>query len=136
MRMSSAAPRRHRGRGMSLAMQVTIAGVALGLLVAVIFGLMAQTIDQQRDAARDASRTSRYIAAANLLERYLIDAETSQRGYIITRQQRFLEPLTRAQREIPLTIARLRALSVGDDVARERAERVATGIDAYLRDWI
>jgi signal transduction histidine kinase/CHASE3 domain sensor protein len=136
--MSTAAPQptSRPARGRSLASQVAIAGLGLGVLIAGIFFLMARTVDEQRNAARDAARTSRFIAAANLLERYLIDAETGERGYVISGRQGFLEPLDRARRDIPATEAQMRSLAKGDTVATRRTERIVARIDSYLNDWL
>src|SRR3954470_3147696 len=123
-------------RGTSLATQVTTAGLTLGVVVALIFVLMARTVDAQRDAAKDAERTGRLVSAGNLLERYVIDAETGQRGFLLTGQEPFLEPLLRAKREIPPTTARVRALAGADPATLQRIDRIRAAIDEYVRSWV
>jgi diguanylate cyclase (GGDEF)-like protein/PAS domain S-box-containing protein len=44
----------------------------------------------------------------------LVDAETGHRGYLLTGDERFLEPLHSAERELPREFAQLQKLTAGD----------------------
>src|SRR5690348_9217634 len=70
---------------------------------------------------------TRYLAAVRAVEHtmaietaihttltLLVDAETGHRGYLLTGDEEFLEPLRRAQREIPWRLKKLDGLTAGD----------------------
>jgi hypothetical protein len=61
---------------------------------------------------------------ADVLERLVVDVETAQRGYVITHQDRFLEPWRRAQNAFPEQAANLERLVGNDPDQQERARRI------------
>jgi hypothetical protein len=63
--MTRGMPERRR-RGTSLAMQVTVAGVGFGLLVAVVFDLLVHAVREQRDATRRSTAATDVVAPAVL----------------------------------------------------------------------
>lgn len=80
---------------------------------------------------------TRYVAAVNAVEHALAvqaaidgtlssfkDAESGQRGFILTGDPHFLEPYDIARQEIPEHIADLHRLAVGDDAQRERLQKL------------
>jgi signal transduction histidine kinase len=73
------------------------------------------------------------IATANRLERLLIDLESSQRGFVITQDERFLAPLRKARAAYPAVSARLIALTRREE--RREARSLARGIREYDRNW-
>jgi signal transduction histidine kinase len=73
------------------------------------------------------------IATANRLERLLIDLESSQRGFVITQDERFLGPLRKARAAYPAVSARLIALTRREE--RREARSLARGIREYDRNW-
>lgn len=99
--------------------------VILGLIVAPLL-LLLTTWEIQREFTR--GRVLREAVDHSYEQRMqlqtlfslLQDAETGQRGYVITGQQRFLEPYDAALRRLPSHLASLRALrqrDVGDLIA-------------------
>jgi signal transduction histidine kinase len=68
------------------------------------------------------------LEVANLLERQVVDLETAQRGFVITNQERFLQPWRRAQVAFPEEAATLGRL-VGNDPAQQEQTR---RIDRFL----
>jgi signal transduction histidine kinase len=75
------------------------------------------------------------LVAANHLERLLLDLETGQRGFVITREERFLEPWRRARRAFPRRAAALLALVAGEPTAEQPAREIARSERAYIRDY-
>ncbi len=74
------------------------------------------------------------LATANQLERLVVDLETGGRGFVITGQERFLEPWQAAQATLPDVSSRLEQLTVVA-VQHRRAEQIAQAAAAYLRDY-
>ncbi len=93
----------------------TLGPLAL-LLLALWFGAQARRIDDSRIMIR-VSHEKRY-AATDLMYR-LTEAESSQRGFIITGDTRFLAPYERSCTEVALDLAQL------DDLYAEQPEQLA-----------
>ena len=103
-------PSRHEARGrfvlaaarfvfrlsrMRLAVPMIIASAALGILVNEV--TYKNTVDDLRVGS---SLTKARIAAAGVLQ-LLTDAETGQRGYLLTNRVEYLSPLNAAKLEVP-----------------------------------
>jgi signal transduction histidine kinase/ActR/RegA family two-component response regulator len=65
----------------------------------------------------------------------VLDLETGVRGFVITRDERFLEPWRRAQPRLPRDIASLRGLLTDQEELGALAESLATAAADYLRDY-
>lgn len=110
------------------ALVAAVVGTAVVVLVVIVSSL--------RDAATR-ERHSRDVTAATLRFRQLaIDTETGLRGYIITGDERFLQPLNHARRELPTARARLERLVADDPGQQTRTRKVAALINAYLHDYV
>ena len=110
---------------------------AVGLVVAVIALIFASLVGATRSfhgEERSASRTQGVLQASNELERTVIDVETGLRGYLLTRQDVFLEPFDAGLRSIPVQVAGLRPLVVVP-AQRARLEAIAARIAAYVHDY-
>jgi signal transduction histidine kinase len=75
------------------------------------------------------------VALANQLQKLVLDLETGQRGYVITGQDRFLDPYRTAVAAIPSTVTDLSRLVAGDPVQHARVAVIARHIDEYQRSW-
>jgi methyl-accepting chemotaxis protein len=62
----------------------------------------------------------------------LKDAETGQRGFVITGQENFLEPYNHSLSEIAKTISEVRALTLDNEVQQRRLSTLQPLIDAKL----
>jgi len=80
------------GVGRGLAPRMALACVALALLVGAAFAVLLLAIADLRASGRPVTRSRDANAAADMLEELVIDLETGARGFVITRQERFLEP--------------------------------------------
>jgi CHASE3 domain sensor protein len=65
------------------------------------------------------------LATANQVERLEVDLETGQRGFIITGQERFLEPWNAARAALPEQSRTLEELVADNPVQESRARRIA-----------
>ena len=81
-----------------LTRRVMVASTALVVLIAGAFGVLLVAVDRTRDSAALARHSRMELAAANRLEKLVVDLETGQRGFVITGEQRFLAPWRVARR--------------------------------------
>jgi signal transduction histidine kinase len=117
-----------------LTRRVVLASSALVVLIAGAFGVLLLALDSTRDSGALARHSRGELGAANRLEKLLIDLETGQRGFVITHEDRFLEPWNSARTAIPAAGRRLS--SIADDPGqRRRARRIIRAVEAYLRDY-
>ena len=75
-------------------------------------------VDQTRQAIAEIGRT---LTA-------LINAETGQRGYLLTGRDTYLEPFRLAERELPQYLDRLRSLTAENDGQGTRAAELAEAV--------
>jgi signal transduction histidine kinase len=111
--------------------------IASGLLVVVVggaFAVLLAAIDDLRETTRLARASQEVLVAANSLERSVIDLETGARGFLITREERFLEPWQAARTAFPAQVRELVRLAATPSQHR-RAEEIAESVEAYARDY-
>jgi signal transduction histidine kinase len=95
---------------------------------------MLVAIVDQRDAGKRALRSRAQLDASDQLLKLLIDLETGQRGFVITRTERFLQPWRLARTALPPG-ARALAHNADDPSQARRANAIAQDITAYIRDY-
>ena len=78
-----------------------IASGLLALLVGAAFAVLLSSVADLRALEGRARQSEEVLGIANLLERLVVDLETAQRGFVITRKERFLEPWRRTQVAFP-----------------------------------
>ena len=78
-----------------------VAGGLLALIVGGAFAVLLVALADERDALDLSRHSERVLVSARGLERLVIDLETGERGYLLTGEQRFLEPWTTAQAALP-----------------------------------
>jgi CHASE3 domain sensor protein len=129
-----------------LTSRTVIASTLLALLTSAAFAVLLLAIRDQRSSAHLARQSQEVLAAANRVERLLVDIETGSRGYLLTGEDRFLLPayageagfsqassglvdLTKIpeQSEVP---ARLTAINVSGT-----ARSIKVKGEAYIRDY-
>ena len=119
-----------------LTRRTVLASAVLALLVGAVFVVLIRAVTKERDSADQAIRSQEMIAAANRLERLVLDLETGQRGFAITGNERFLEPWLSARDAYPRLAD---ALEKGDrrhlDGESEAARRITAAIDTYIAQY-
>ena len=129
-----------------LTRRMVIASALLTLLTSAAFAVLLLTIGDQRSSAQLARNSQEVLAAAARVERLLVDIETGTRGYLLTGEDRFLQPahageasfpqasselvdLTKSaeQNEVP---ARLTAIHVSGT-----AQAIKLKGESYIRDY-
>ncbi len=84
------------------------------LILVLVNGFIAfQQIQTLVDREHAVGHSQRVLSALERLLITLDDAETSQRGYVLTGQESYLQPYTRARAQIPRQLDQLQALTAG-----------------------
>ena len=123
-------------RGGGLTRRTVGAGAVLAVVVGGAFGVLVVAIDDLRDAADRARHSEEVLAAANQLERVVIDLETGQRGFVITGDERFLEPWNDALRTFEPEARALERLAAARSAGQgKRAGQIARDGAGYIRDY-
>jgi CheY-like chemotaxis protein/signal transduction histidine kinase/CHASE3 domain sensor protein len=103
----------------------------IGSLVGVLLGVLAvggialfsyRALDARQQAAASVEHTLEVMRQLDVVLSAMKDAETGQRGYFITGEDRYLEPFTRAQTEVPQLIDQLTTLVADNPVQAQRVE--------------
>jgi signal transduction histidine kinase len=115
-----------------LTQRLVAASILLALVVGGGFAVMLLAIDELRADDRRTRRAQRVTVAANQLERLLLDLETGERGFILTREDQFLEPWAAARAGFARRARDLLALTAGAGVTEERARRIVDGQRMYI----
>jgi signal transduction histidine kinase len=115
---------------LGLAARILLAGGILLLFLVVEFVLIVHSFRAVRHATREEQRSEQTVVAASRLEKLVLDLETGTRGFVITRDPKFLEPYTNARRSLPGASRLLAILAPGPTAdAVDRAWR------GYVRDF-
>jgi signal transduction histidine kinase len=117
-----------------LTLRAVLASGLLAVIIGGVFAVLLVAIVDQRGLRSRALDSRAQLASADDLVRLLIDLETGQRGFVITRTERFLEPWTAARAVLPARAERL-ARSAEDPAQARRAREIARAIASYIRDY-
>ena len=129
------APGRAMPNSGGIAQRMLLATVALGLIVGGVFATLLLTIGDARNAERSARHSQDVLIAANGLELRVLDLETGQRGFILTRQAQFLVPWQQARAALPGEGSALLELVAGDPAQEARAREIVTAARSYIHDY-
>ncbi len=95
------------------------AGFTLGLAVFTIIGIVSyQSAEQLISTARQEKHTYQVLGGLEEILSLMKDAETGQRGYLLTGEIRYLEPYNQARSAIQSRIDELRRL-VNDNPSQQ-----------------
>jgi signal transduction histidine kinase len=117
-----------------LTRRMVIASGLLALLVAVAFATLYFAISNTRDSELLARNSRLELAAADQLEKLVIDLETGARGFVITGEKRFLEPWQIARADLPAQARSLTNLT-DDPEQAARAQQIVRTTRSYLREY-
>jgi len=112
---------------------VAVGGLAAGLVV--VFAFLIVAVVGLRHRSLEARHTQQVIATANGLQTLVIDFETGLRGFVITKNERYLEPWRTARARYPKRIATLIKLTSGDARQEIAAHAIKRRIDNYFSDY-
>ena len=109
----------------------TVVGIALVILVAISW-VAYQSTDRLLETNRLTAETSAVIDALDQVVSDLVDAETGQRGYLLTGDQAYLAPYLTARDEIDADLQTLRTAATQSP---ERLEGSTTWRRSRSRGW-
>jgi signal transduction histidine kinase len=118
-----------------LTARVAIASSVLALTIGAAFADLLRTVMSLRDAAHLEARSGIVLVNVNQFERLVLDLETGQRGFLLTMEERFLEPWEQARAALPAQARRLVTIVNGNHGQQQVARRIAEMGNAYLRDY-
>jgi two-component system sensor histidine kinase VicK len=117
----------------SLTGRMLAASFALAALVAAAFAVLIFEIRDLRNDTGWARHSQTVLTDAADLEGLVVDLETGQRGFIITRNPRFLEPWHSARRELTHGAPQKLEQLVRDNPKQERrAQAISAAINSYV----
>lgn len=119
----------------SLTGQSLLGSTLLGAVVIGAFVTMTLAVGALRGADRADQKASTIIARSTALQKLTVDLETGLRGFLVSGQERFLEPYRLALAGYPQQAAQLAALTADDPSQHARALAVRHAIDAYVTGW-
>ncbi len=115
--------------------RLVLATTALTVIVAAAFAFLIYSIVDLRDAGRLARDARQELIALDVVEKLVLDLETGLRGFVITEEERFLEPWNEARRALPGEISQLEGVLEGDPALASRVRAIAASITSYIRDY-
>jgi PAS domain S-box-containing protein len=111
-------------------------GVVLLFAAILLLALLTVvgTLRAQRDADHAVVHSREVLASLDGTLGLLADAETGQRGYLLTQQSSYLDPYRLAVANLPGQLDRLRGLTADDDVQRLAIARLRPDVQAKLAE--
>ncbi|HEY3560898.1 MAG TPA: CHASE3 domain-containing protein [Kribbella sp.] len=105
------------------------------VLVGSGFAVLLVSVQALRVSEHQAQQTSAVLTSAHQAERLVADLATGQRDYLITGQQRFLQPWEQAAAQLPGQTTELQQLVAGSPDELTRAQAISRSITSYLKDY-
>src|SRR5262252_831709 len=98
----------------------------LSAAIVLVFGVIAyEGVQRTRDATNVVAHTHQVIEANSQVLARLVDAETGERGYIITGDTAFLDPYRGAEEDAVSYVADLRRLTADNAAQQARVDTLA-----------
>jgi signal transduction histidine kinase len=117
-----------------LVRQITLSAVVVAAGLAVLFAVLFYAIVSLRDRSLEAQRSQQVIAAASELQTLVVDMETGVRGFILTDDEKYLDPWRNALRRYPRARSTLLRLTEGNPAQHQRAVQITRRADQYSRN--
>ncbi len=114
-----------------IALTLVVVAVDVGAAV-----LQINSNDRTNAARDEVTAGLGYEANMSSIMQYTLDAETGQRGYLLTGESSYLEPARAAIKRAPAVLRRIRNGSRGDPVLRRDYTKLVGLLEARLRDLV
>ena len=107
----------------------TLAGFIVAVIAVVAIMVMTyRGLEQHNDGVEEMTRTLETTRQVRRVHLTALEAESAQRGYLMTGDASYLEPYQRAVNAMPLELAATRRLIVGDAGQVERMKQLEAAI--------
>jgi serine phosphatase RsbU (regulator of sigma subunit) len=116
--------------------RIAVAVLAGALIVGAGVALLLSNTLTLRQSANTTIRSDVYLLRVVNLERLLVDAETGLRGDVITDRPLFLQPLYRAQAELPGATREVEQSATATGVDEAEVKALVTAVHAYMSDYV
>jgi signal transduction histidine kinase len=123
-----------RALGRTLAARMIVASAILAAIVATVFLVLLLAMSTLRTATTREARAKDVTAATLALEKVVANLESGLGGFVLTRDERFLQPWTQARQELPTRTSVFLRLAQRDPVQQRRARVIVQLIDDYITD--
>ncbi len=130
MHRKDAAVRPTRGFGLDTPILIGLAGALVFFVVSTVASL--QITQALRENNARVVQTHEIIVAIDLLQSDVQDAETGQRGYLLTGNERYLEPYERARSQLAARFKELESFVGSNLVQQRRLAELRSDIDRKL----
>ncbi len=114
---------------------MVVASCLLAIVVGGAFAVVLVAITELRGTTDLRRETREELVAADTLEKHVIDLETGLRGFVITREESFLEPSNDARAALPGSARALERLAAGEPIQLARVRRIVHATNAYVRHY-
>jgi signal transduction histidine kinase/CHASE3 domain sensor protein len=105
------------------------------LIIAIVGGITYKTTKNLSDATDLVVHTYKINVELEQILSYLKDAETGQRGYILTKDSLYLEPFFSGREKINNTFAELKELTRNDEVQQQNLVALSKLIDDRMSNF-
>lgn len=119
----------------SLTARLVLASTALAAVVGGVFVTLAFAVSDLSSAAGREAQAKDVVEATVVVQKLVVDVETSVRGFAITADERFLRPMREAQAELPQSLDALVRGASGDPDRLRAATELADLIRAYVEEY-
>jgi signal transduction histidine kinase/ActR/RegA family two-component response regulator len=110
---------------------LVLAGISFALLVAAGLGAL-EMANRAAEAESSIVRTMNVRRSARVLLVRLLDAETGERGFVLTEDEKFLEPFNRAVGSVSAAIDEMSILTSDDPGQQDRVRNLKPKAEAVL----
>ncbi len=114
-------------------------GVLVGvgaLIVAAGIGVVLKNTFALRSSNDATIRTDAYLLRVTDVERLVVDAETGLRGYLLTGQDRFLQPTRAAELRLPAAYSALRQAAARSGVYEAQTQALIAAASLYISGYL
>jgi signal transduction histidine kinase len=105
------------------------------VLVGATFAFLLLAIAQLRESAQLARQASDELIAIDAMQKVVIDLETGVRGYVITGEERFLEPWNTARAGLAAQATTLERLAGDNPDELRRVRTIGQDVTSYIQDY-
>jgi signal transduction histidine kinase len=114
---------------------MVVAGSLLTVVVGTTFAFLLLAIAQLRESAQLSRHASDELIAADAMEQVVIDLETGVRGYVITGEDRFLQPWNEARTALPAQARTLEGLAAANPGELAQARQIIQDVELYIEQY-
>ncbi|MCW2760872.1 MAG: Histidine kinase [Marmoricola sp.] len=118
-----------------LTARMVVASGLLAILIGAAFVALLVAVTNFRAATDVRRETREELVAAEALQTLVIDLETGLRGFVITDEERFLQPWNEARADLPQRSRELERMAADDPVDLARVQRILNSITTYVQQY-